>query len=234
MIDVLFENYLVAYFMLVLFVIGGVCKIIIGASLSGVIRESDNMNNTRQNLLKQIKLKFENCHRLNLQINNVSAFINKYIYKYKLLGVSIKRLNNAANTCFLLCITIGFLSGVLIYINSVDVNKIVIYMSEGIVLSLCGLIWNNVIDIKTKIEIIKINIQDFLENSLENKLKNESIKHEKINMDFDTKEFAQLPVNEEMPYSEGQVNFDSLQAYGLKNDIIDNNIIEEILKEYLA
>lgn len=230
MVEILFNNYVMAGIIGVIFVIGAFCKVVIGTSLSNIIKESENMNNTRQTLLKQIKLKYESCHRLNLRINNVSAFINKYIYKHKIIGVSIKRLNSIANTSFLLCGTLGLASGVVLYLNSVKSRQIVIYISAGIILSICGFIWGNVIDIKSKIEMLKINIQDYLENSLKNKLVNELVSNDNQN----NNELIHIPIAEVDGELAGQVNLDSLQELGLKNEIIDNNIIEEILREYLA
>lgn len=234
MIELLFREDYAAYFILFLFAAGTIGKLVIGISLSSTIKQSENMNVTRKNLLKQIKLKYENCYRLNLQINNVSAFVCKYIYKYRIWGIPLKSFNNVANICILLCMPAGILSAFTIYVNNMQLNKIVIYAVGGLILSFFGFIWNNIIDVHTKSDLLIINIQDYLENNLKNKLRNEGLRIQNDSVASENKEGMRLPIADKAPTAAGQANFEFLQGLGLKNEIIDNNLIEEILEEYLA
>lgn len=83
MIKILFEENLAAYIIFGIFVIGIVFKIFLRVSLKSLIDQSDNLHATNKNILKQIKLKYESLIRLNQEVFNVKAFINKFLFKYK-------------------------------------------------------------------------------------------------------------------------------------------------------
>lgn len=236
LITLLFERNFALYGILILFTAGILDKLFAAAVLSRMIKESENLGTAGSNLLKQIKLKYESCYRLNLQINNVPAFINKYIYNYKVLGISLRGLNSLGDICFLLCALLGMVSGLTMYIYTFTFEKTAFYAALSLILAFCGFIWSRLMNINEKSESLTVNIQDYLENSLENKLRSEALKsqEEKSRIVVEVESPLPLPVLDQTAVSASQVNFEGLKEHEFMAEGLNSDLIDEILKEYLA
>ena len=59
-------------------------KIMLGVLYQNMIKETENMRATKNKRLKQCKLKFVNCYRLNHGVANVPVFVDKYLNQMKI------------------------------------------------------------------------------------------------------------------------------------------------------
>ncbi|MDE5891294.1 MAG: hypothetical protein K2H45_00065, partial [Acetatifactor sp.] len=70
-----------------------ICSILMRVGLGlmylHLIHETDNMASTRNRQLKQCKLKFANCYQLNNGIANVPVFVDKFINRIRVCGMSM-------------------------------------------------------------------------------------------------------------------------------------------------
>ena len=64
-------------------VLGLLFQVIVGNLYASLIHDADNMASTENPILKQCKLKFVNCYKLNDGVANVSIFVDKFVRKIK-------------------------------------------------------------------------------------------------------------------------------------------------------
>jgi hypothetical protein len=134
------------------------------------MEESENVPASKNKLIKQMKLKFENCFKLNLGVNNIEAFVDKYMYKHKVCGISIYNFNRVPLLCAWLSGTVGIVCGCICYLENYSVRIGAVYEIYGIgsvvILKLAEII----LDTAHKKKVLYVNLIDFFENSLVNHL----------------------------------------------------------------
>ena len=143
-----------------------ICQIMIGVLYQNMINETDNMTATDNKLLKQCKLKFANCYRLNGGVSNIPIFAEKFINRLSMGKWSLVTLQHMSGQMVLLSV---FISGVGRYAGITKGEGFVNIMPYYIV-SFLGLYGyfsiSSAVDIQGKKRILKTNLIDYLENHM--------------------------------------------------------------------
>lgn len=179
-LTVFMEHRLLSYIFLTLLSLSIICQIIIGVIYRKLIRETDNMSVAKNKFLKQCKLKFINCYQLSGEVANISVFVDKSISKISFLGISMMGLHHLAGQFILLSIATAGVGACYEITQGETVGKILPYYLVSffglyVYFSISGLV-----DIVGKKERLKINLVDYLENHMANKLKQSDIDWEEL------------------------------------------------------
>lgn len=147
-----------------------ICQIMIGVLYQNMIKAADNMAVTQNRLLKQCKLKFANCYQLNDGVVNTVIYVDKFINRIRLGGISLIGLEHFAGQLMLLsvfCAGLGVCKGI---IEGQSVGSLLPYY----IVSLFGLYLyfsvSSMVDIAAKRKILKTSMVDYLENHMLNHL----------------------------------------------------------------
>lgn len=147
-----------------------ICQIMIGVLYQNMIKAADNMAVTQNRLLKQCKLKFANCYQLNDGVVNTVIYVDKFINRIRLGGLSLIGLEHFAGQLMLLsvfCAGLGVCKGI---IEGQSVGSLLPYY----IVSLFGLYLyfsvSSMVDIAAKRKILKTSMVDYLENHMLNHL----------------------------------------------------------------
>lgn len=144
--------------------------IMIGALYQNLITETDNMSSTTNKLLKQCKLKFANCYRLNAGVANISVFVDKFINRLSIGKFSFRMLYHMSGQLMLLSVFFAGLGACISIVAGASLGQILPYY----IVSLFGLYLyfsvSTLVDIKGKIQVLKVNLMDYLENHMVNRL----------------------------------------------------------------
>lgn len=155
-----------AVIMIGFLVLSIICQIIIGVLFQHMIKESDNMSATGNQLLKQCKLKYVNYYKLNGKIINTAVFVDKFICKIRYAGLSLKQLSHLSGQLMMLSI---LMAGVGVYL-SLAAGDTLFQIIPYYFVSILGLYLyfsiSGIVDIQGKREMLKINLVDYLENHL--------------------------------------------------------------------
>ena len=139
-------------------------------SLKGYVKASANMQTTRKKNLIHLKNQFEAIHEMGSQVRNVEAYVDKYLLKLRLIGFSLAAWEKVP---FLAAGVVTLIAGGELfyeYINGAGTEKQVeILFAYGAVLS-CLFVFYHIFGIKSKREQIQIQLVDYLENYLANRL----------------------------------------------------------------
>ena len=171
MYAVFLENRVLSYIFLALLLLSIICQIIIGVIYLKLIKQTDNMACAKSKFLKQCKLKFINCYQISGEVTNVSVFVDKSMTKISFLGISMSGFHHLAGQFVLLSVVTAGAGACQEITQGETVGKILPYY----VVSFLGLYVyfsvSGLVDIAGKKERLKINLVDYLENHMANKLK---------------------------------------------------------------
>lgn len=145
-------------------------QIIIGFLYQTMIQETDNMSATTNKLLKQCKLKFVNCYRLNSGVPNIPVFVDKFINRLTLGKISFRTIYHMSGQLMLLSVFFAGLGACVNIAGGASLGQVLPFY----IVSLLGLYLyfsvSSIVDIKGKRGILKINLVDYLENHMVNRL----------------------------------------------------------------
>ena len=165
-----------------------ICQIVMGVILQKMIKEANNMAATENKLLKQCKLKYTNCYKLNGRMVNTSVFVDKFIQKMKFFHLPLTRLSHISGQLMMLSVLVTGITICLSLASGDTLFQIIPYY----LISILGLYLyfsiSGIVDMQGKKVILKTDMVDYLENHLmprleiekENNMKEEDKKHEAI------------------------------------------------------
>lgn len=94
-----------------LFLLGVVTKWAVMRNYGKLIRKAENINNTKNYTIRQIKTKYDSIKQVNGTVENPMLFVNRNLNKCKILHISVNKINNIINWCALLIMGVAaFLS----------------------------------------------------------------------------------------------------------------------------
>lgn len=139
-------------------------------SLKGYVRASANMKTTKKKIMINLKNQFETIYGMGYQVRNTAAYVDKYLLKLRFMGFSFSTWEKvpflAAGIVTLLAGAEAFYG----YMTNVALStQIEILFSYGVVL-VCLFVFFHIFGIKSKQRQIQIQLVDYLENYLANRL----------------------------------------------------------------
>lgn len=152
------------YFLWGIGLLGLLFKLITSTYLKGMIKASENMATTRKKALRIMRLKYENGRSLGINKGSGQAFVEKNVRSLKLGAIPLEAWRRSGIAmCLLVFMTVGvtFLYYDVSWRGSPDMVNFLI--NAGLVCAFLIFV-ENIFLITNKMEILKANIRDYLEN----------------------------------------------------------------------
>ena len=147
-----------------------VCQIAMGVIYHRLIWQTEHMSTTTNKSLQQLKLKYSSCCKMNDKVSNVSVFVDKYMSRIKFKGVPLSILKHIAGQLMLLAVLIAGIGACLGIVNDENFFSIAPYYVIIFLGLYCYFATASLVDIPGKINILRINLVDYLENHMSNRL----------------------------------------------------------------
>lgn len=203
---ILMKHKLLLMIIITLLLLSIICQIITGVIYRKMIRETDNMAATENKLLKQFKLKYANCYKLNGMVVNTPVFVDRFIQKIQFGRIRLSRMPHISGQLMMLSVLMTGITICLCLASGDTLFQIIPYYF----LSILGLYLyfsaSGIMDVQGQKIILKTNLIDYLENHLLPRLEQEK----------------EVPVKDEVSKQENTV------APGYQEEL------ENLLKELLA
>lgn len=139
-------------------------------SLKGYVKASANMKTTRKKVMINLKNQFEAIYGMDCQIRNSAAYVDKYLLKLRFMGMPYLVWEKIP---FLTAGLVTLLTGAGIfygYVHHVKMDaQVEILFAYSMVLA-CLFLFFHIFGIKSKKKQIQIQLVDYLENYLTNRL----------------------------------------------------------------
>jgi hypothetical protein len=161
-------------------VIGILYQIVIGFTYQRMIQAADTMSGVESKLLCQCKERFVNCYKLNGGVANISVFVDKYINRIRILGMSVNFMKHLSGQLMLAGVFMagfGVCKGIVEGRKFVDLLPFYIISLFGIYLYLSVM---SVVDMSNRRKILKTNLVDYLENTVAQRLEHGIMEKEKL------------------------------------------------------
>ncbi len=164
-------------------------------SLKGYVKASANMKTTKKKVMINIKNQFETMYEMNSKVRNMDAYVDKYLIKLRFMGITYsgwERIPFLTAGIILMIACVGAFCG---YNGQVDgMYYAELLFASGISL-VCLFVFFHIFGIKTRKLQIHIQLADYLENYLANRLdkkKNFDDEPEKTfqNIDYDEVDYT--------------------------------------------
>lgn len=89
MLETIVKQEIIFYVMGVLLVLGILAKLVSHFTVRRMVKAAGEIQKSNHKLMKLVKAKFEHASMISDRVQNVEAFVDKYIYEYKVLGVRL-------------------------------------------------------------------------------------------------------------------------------------------------
>lgn len=164
------QERVVTYGMIISFVLSLGIRFFLGSLYGHMIRETDNMTTTNNRILKQCKLKFTHCYQLNNGVANIPVFVEKFLTRLSLGPISFSLLYHLSGQLLLLSVIFSGVGVCRSIAAGCMFGQIIPFYICSLIEIYLYFVLNALVDIKQKRESLKINLIDYLENHLANRM----------------------------------------------------------------
>ncbi|MBD5490080.1 MAG: hypothetical protein HDR13_15050 [Lachnospiraceae bacterium] len=147
-----------------------ICQIVMGVIYHRLIWETEHMSTTTNKSLQQLKLKFSGYSKINEKVANVPVFVDKFISHVKIGAIPLSMLKHLSGQLMLLSVLVAGIGACLGIIHNENFFSIVPFYVVSFLGLYCYFAVSSLIDIPGKINVLRINLVDYLENHLANRL----------------------------------------------------------------
>lgn len=147
-----------------------ICQIVMGVIYRRLIWETEHMSTTTNKSLQQLKLKFSSCRKMNEKVSNVSVFVDKYLSRIKFGNIPLSMLKHLSGQLMMLSVLIAGIGACLGIIHNESFFGIAPYYVISFLGLYCYFAIASLIDIPGKVNVLHINLVDYLENHMANRL----------------------------------------------------------------
>ncbi len=144
--------------------LGLLIKLCVSFHMRSMIKASENMATTRKKSLRIMRQKYVNGRNLGINRGNGAAFVEKNVRRLKWAGLPLE-LWKRSGIILVLSATM-VMSGSFLYYESRwrGSPEMVTLLANGVLVCAFLLVLENIFLINNKVEILKANIRDYLEN----------------------------------------------------------------------
>ena len=163
---ILMKHKFLLMIILIFLLLSIICQIVTGVIYRRIIREADNMAATENKLLKQFKLKYANCYKLNGTVVNTSVFVDRFIQKIRFGHILLGRMPHISGQLMMLSVLMTGITICLCLASGDTLFQIIPYY----LISILGLYFyfsvSGIMDIQGQKTILKTELTDYLENHM--------------------------------------------------------------------
>lgn len=164
MLEAVIKHGMIFYVMGIAVVIGIFAKVISHITAGKMVKAASEIQKSNHRFMRLVKSKFEHASMVSDKVQNVDAFVNKYLYEYKVLGVRLDTWRGLQKKMIWLTLAIG-LCGVLASWNlSGTAENLFRYISVTAICTILLVSVQIMSDEKEKLNAARNYIVDYLEN----------------------------------------------------------------------
>lgn len=154
----------IAYMMAVIGILGVLAKIINQLTLHRLVKAAGNMPKSTHRLIKLVRAKYEHACMIHDSVENISAFVEKYIYEYRGFLFRIHTWSQIEMLCVWFAGILGALGASLNYLSSGFTEPVYQYIAGGLAEVVFLSVVMRLSDEPYKICAVKMYMEDYLDN----------------------------------------------------------------------
>ena len=170
-----------------------ICQIVLGVIYHRLIWETEHMSTTTNKSLQQLKLKFSGCRQINEKISNVPVFVDKFISRIRIGCFPLSMIKHLSGQLMLLSVLVAGIGACLGIIHDEGFFSIAPFYLVSFLGLYCYFAVSSLVDISGKVNILRINLVDYLENHLANRLEQTELDMQLVKPEQKDKITSQTP-----------------------------------------
>ena len=115
MLETLVENQIIFYAMGAGAAIGVLSKLIAHFTLRRMVKAASRMSKSNHKLMRLVRAKFEHASMVSDKVQNVEAFVKKYVYEYRVFGIRLHTFRNLEKKTIWIVAVLGTAGTVAVY-----------------------------------------------------------------------------------------------------------------------
>ncbi len=176
MLETILEQSIFMYMIAAAGLIGIVARLILCGCLKGLVKETEKMGTTRKKALVEIRKRYEDISSLNVEIRDMNSFVGKYIEKLKIGKISVTGWNHFIRNMLIIIAGTGIIGSIYQYYVTGSPNDSMEILMFGTGTFCLLLIAGNLFNCTSKLRLLDYGIQNYLTNSLANRLHKTGLK----------------------------------------------------------
>ncbi|MDD7210639.1 MAG: hypothetical protein PUH29_11405 [Lachnospiraceae bacterium] len=151
-------------------VLGIISWMVLTFSYRSMIKASGQIGKTRKKWLVSLKKKYEDYHEMDVKVNNVETFVDKCFRKKRICGLPCAFWKTFYHMMIALCAVIGAAGALAASQRGGDLSSVIITYITGVMAAVGLWFFDILLRPEEKEHRIKMNMNDYLENVLENSM----------------------------------------------------------------
>lgn len=195
------------------YVIGGViaaglaAKLVVTISLKRLVKAAANMGKSNHAFMRLVRAKFEHACMVSDKVQNVRAFVEKYMYECKTLGIKLHTWRNFEKTAVWLCVLAAAAGAALAYYELGMELEVYRYGLIGGAGAMLMILLRVTADEQYQLEAAKNYMVDFLENTYAHRY----VKTNQKEIQVTVQKAPEMAEPEEVPDSQEQKEMEMLE-----------------------
>lgn len=144
--------------------IGLISKIITGVTLKKLVWAAANMGKSTHPLMRLIRAKYEHACMVSDRVQNVEVFVEKYIYEYRIAGLSLHSWRRLEKGTAWICAAIGVLAAFGEYVLHGMNDQVLRNGAFGLVAGVILFALRVSVDENYRLQAIRTYMVDYLDN----------------------------------------------------------------------
>ena len=135
MLEAVWKHGVLFYAVGVMCVLGVISKITVSLTLRRLVKEAGKMGKSLHPLMKLVRAKFEHACMVSDKVQNIRAFVDKYMYEYKVLWIKLhswRQMEKAAAWC---CLVFGAAGAAAAYVGEAPLDAVVCHKDQNRILA---------------------------------------------------------------------------------------------------
>ena len=187
MLEAVWKHGVLFYAVGVMCILGILSKIIVSLTLRRLVREGGRMGKSLHPLMKLVRAKFEHACMVSDKVQNIRAFVDKYMYEYKVLWIKLHSWRQMEKAAAWGCLVFGAAGAATAYAQNAPLENAGQYAAAGIAGALLLFALRMVTDESYQLEAAKNYMIEFLENTYARKYE-KITRMQEMEEDFQTEE----------------------------------------------
>lgn len=237
MLETIVKNNVIFYVMGIVTGVGVFGTIISYLTVRRMVKAASEIGKSNHRLMKLVKAKFEHASMISEKMQNVEAFVNKYIHEYKVFGVSLHTWSNMWMETILILGVCGVLGAVGTY-QLHHMNEMLFqYVAWTGVAILLLFLFHVYADKKYRIEVTRNYMVEYLENVCMHRYAKAAQQVVEEENDLMKSELPDEPVQKNVETIKIETECEEIREQkeeSTQEQMLQDERIREILQEFLA
>lgn len=164
MLETVMKYEIIFYVMGIMMAVGMLAKLISYLTTRKLVKAASDIQKSNQRLMRLIKAKFEHASMVSDKVQNVDAFVKKYLYEYKVFGARLGSWQSFTLKMIWLIVTVGVIGVVSSYQTVGLEEQTLRYGAFAAIYAVLLVSIHILSDEKTKLDAAKNYMVEYLEN----------------------------------------------------------------------